>query len=388
MGTTLLLLLGGPDVTNAASGVLLLGISMGVGGWSVRRHHTALVWAVTQAVSRTRAEIEACEAGNAVHGLEKVCVEAMPIWSRQVETSRSQTEQAIMALASRFAGIATNLEAAVQASQSAAGELAGIGKGGALAVLTQSEGDLTSVIEILKEAQHSRNEMLVQLRGLTDYTEELKKMAANIAAIASQTNLLALNAAIEAARAGEAGRGFSVVADEVRKLSSLSSETGKRISEKVAIINSAIIQVFQVAERTSENDTQSVARSESTIQQVLTRFHNITSRLSESAELLQKESAGIHDEISDVLVSLQFQDRISQILAHVRNNMDGLHHHLLQCQQNKESGQPVRIDAKAWLSRMELGYATHEQRRNHHGAPRSSRSNQSSQAAEQEITFF
>ncbi len=385
MGATLLLLLGGLAVSYAASAVLLLGISAGVGWWSVRRHHAALVQAATQAASGVRAEIEASGAENAVLGLEEVCVEAMPIWSRQVETSRSQTEQAITALANRFAGIATNLEAAVLASQSAAGDLAGVEKGGTLAVLTQSEIELTSVLETLKAAQASRNEMLAQLRGLTDYTEEMKKMAANVAAIAAQTNLLALNAAIEAARAGEAGRGFAVVADEVRKLSSLSSETGKRMSDKVTIINNAITQVFQVAERTSENDAQSVASSESTIQQVLTRFHNITQRLSNSAELLQKESTGIRHEISDVLVSLQFQDRVSQILAQVKNNMDGLHHHLLDCQQNKAAGQPARIDAKAWLSKMENGYATQEQRQNHRGA---TQPNHSSQAAEHEIQFF
>jgi len=37
-----------------------------------------------------------------------------------------------------------------------------------------------------------------------------------------------------------------------------------------------------------------------------------------------RKSSGISKEISDVLVSLQFQDRVSQILSHVRKNMDSL----------------------------------------------------------------
>ena len=90
----------------------------------------------------------------------------VPIWSRQVETTRNQTETAVTDLANRFAGINAKLEASVSASQSAANELAGSAEGGALAVMTQSELSLTSVIDSLREAQHSRNDMLEQVRSL------------------------------------------------------------------------------------------------------------------------------------------------------------------------------------------------------------------------------
>ena len=382
VGAALLLTLGSTGWTNIAAAALLLAVAVGAGWWGARRHRAMLDQAVAHAQFHAKAAHEAAIADAPLGGLEEVCTEAVPIWSRQVETSRGQTEAAIMELASRFAGISAKLEAAVQASQNAAGDLASSGEEGALAALALSATELISLIDALKSTQQSRNDMLTQVRGLTGYTAELSKMATEVATIASQTNLLALNAAIEAARAGEAGRGFAVVADEVRKLSSLSSETGKKMTDKVGIINSAIAQVFQVAERTSESDDQSLNNSESTIQGVLHRFQNVTSRLAESAQLLQQGSAGIPDEISDVLVSLQFQDRTSQILSHVRNNMDSLHRRLAECRQEQgRSGQRTQIDAKAWLAEMELTYATEEQRQIHHGG-------KSSAAVEQEITFF
>ncbi|WP_439889401.1 methyl-accepting chemotaxis protein [Pseudomonas sp. MBLB4123] len=221
--------------------------------------------------------------------------------------------------------------------------------------------------------------MLAQVRGLTDYTGELQTMAAQVATIAAQTNLLALNAAIEAARAGEAGRGFAVVADAVRTLSTLSSQTGEKMSATVDIVNNAINHLVEVATSTAEHDSHSVASSEAGIRQVLDSFHGITQRLSNSTELLQSESAGIRDEISEVLVALQFQDRVSQILSHVRDNMDALHRQLQQCQRDPELRE--QIDAQAWLADMELTYATDEQRQIHHGQSASS-------AKEQEITFF
>ncbi|WP_376697655.1 methyl-accepting chemotaxis protein [Pseudomonas syringae] len=303
----------------------------------------------------------------------------MPIWAKQVESSRQQTETAIVELSTRFIGISERLQETVQASQHAAGELDGQNADGALKVLSQSDSELSRVIDSLKSTQASRDQTLSQVRSLTAYTGELRTMAADVAAIAAQTNLLALNAAIEAARAGEAGRGFAVVADAVRSLSSKSSETGQQMSAKVDIINNAITQLVQAASSGADQDSHSVAASEQSIQNVLERFQSITGRLAESADLLKQESYGIRDEMTEVLVNLQFQDRVSQILAHVRDNIDSLHAHLLQASQSPDEA--VAIDARQWLARMESTYATDEQRRTHRGES-------AAQQDSQEITFF
>ncbi|MFZ1546473.1 MAG: methyl-accepting chemotaxis protein [Candidatus Nitrotoga sp.] len=367
-GASLLLILGGMNLVNVVSAVVLIGISAAVGEWGTRRHRTLLKLAVSQEIAYAKAKLEIELANSALGGLEEVCTEVVPIWSRQVETTRSQTETAITDLANRFVGINAKLEASVRASQSAAGDLVGNAEGGAIAVMARSESSLNSVIDSLRDAQHSRNDMLEQVRSLNDYTGELRAMAVKVAEIAAQTNLLALNAAIEAARAGEAGRGFAVVADEVRKLSSLSSETGKKMSGTVDIISNAIVSVFKIAESSTEHDSKSIVNSELIIQKVLESFSNVTSHLSDSAELLQQESAGIRDELSDVLIALQFQDRVSQILAHVRNNMEKLHQHLQQYKQDKAASVPVKpLNIKTWLAEMEALYATQEQVHTHRG---------------------
>jgi methyl-accepting chemotaxis protein len=311
--------------------------------------------------------------------LAAVCREVLPIWARQVETSRGQTEDAIVTLVQRFSGLTGKLDETVQASQLTSGDLAGGEQGGALGVLAQSERDLTEVIGSLKATQCSRNEMLAQVRGLTDYIGELQSMATEVATIAAQTNLLALNAAIEAARAGEAGRGFAVVADAVRTLSGQSSETGKKMSATVNIISSAITELIEVAASTDESDQQSIESSEACIQSILERFHGMTERLSGSATLLQQESSAIRHEIAELLVALQFQDRTSQILAQVRLNMETLHGYLLAGEQ--DPARLTELDAQTWLAGMERTYATREQHSNHHGVTAST-------TKETDITFF
>ncbi|MEE4093363.1 methyl-accepting chemotaxis protein [Pseudomonas viridiflava] len=369
----------GTSSANLAACVVLAILGVGAGVWSARSQREQAVRLTADALTQHQANDVANGAKASRAQLNEVLLGAMPIWAKQVESSRQQTETAIVELTSRFTGISERLQETVQASQQAAGELDGQNADGALKVLAQSDSELSQVIDSLKATQASRDETLTQVRSLTAYTGELRTMAADVAAIAAQTNLLALNAAIEAARAGEAGRGFAVVADAVRSLSSKSSETGQQMSAKVDIINNAITQLVQAASSGADQDSHSVAESEQSIQHVLQRFQSITGRLAESADLLKQESYGIRDEMTEVLVSLQFQDRVSQILTHVRDNIDSLHIHLQQSSQSPDEA--VAINAREWLARMESTYATDEQRRTHRGES-------AAQQNSQEITFF
>ncbi|MEE4375355.1 methyl-accepting chemotaxis protein [Pseudomonas alliivorans] len=362
----------------AACGVLAV-LGVGAGVWSARSQREQAVRLTADALTQHQSNDAAIGAKASRAQLNEVLLGAMPIWAKQVESSRQQTETAIVELTSRFTGISERLQETVQASQQAAGELDGQNADGALKVLAQSDSELSQVIDSLKATQASRDQTLTQVRSLTAYTGELRTMAADVAAIAAQTNLLALNAAIEAARAGEAGRGFAVVADAVRSLSSKSSETGQQMSAKVDIINNAITQLVEAASSGADQDSHSVTESEQSIQHVLQRFQSITGRLAESADLLKQESYGIRDEMTEVLVSLQFQDRVSQILTHVRDNIDSLHTHLQQSSQSPDEA--VAINAREWLARMESTYATDEQRRTHRGES-------AAQQNSQEITFF
>lgn len=342
--------------------------------------------ALTQLVRQTEILLEQAQqallqqSGNA--GLEQICDQATPIWVKQIETARSQTEEGITEVAMRFGAIVERLHASAAASQQTAGNGDGTEGCSVVSVLSSSEADLVAVNRSMDAALRERAAMVQDVRELITYTTDLQKMATDVGEIAAQTNLLALNAAIEAARAGEAGRGFAVVADEVRKLSTLSSDTGKKMAEKVNTINKAITAVIGTAERFSEEDTRSVVEAEKTIHKVLGNFKEVAIGLSDSSQMLRRESDGIRSEISETLVFLQFQDRVSQILAHVRDNLDGLYDRLKQYSTERSNGGMPTIDADAWLSKMAMGYTTTEQRLNH-------QDNKAGAAPDAtEITFF
>ncbi|MDP2695391.1 MAG: methyl-accepting chemotaxis protein [Gallionella sp.] len=355
--------------------VLLSGIAASI---LLVRQHVADIESVREA---TLAEVDAAfraQTADYLRSLQTLGSDVVPVWVRHVETGRSQMETAIIELMVRFSGIVDKLDAALKASEAASEGI----DGGLVSVFAGSEKELGEVISSLRAATQHKDAMLAEINELQHFIVELEKMAIDVAGIADQTNLLALNAAIEAARAGEAGRGFAVVADEVRKLSTLSKETGKQISEKVKIISAAINAAVNTSEQTAAGEAKALIASEAAIGNVLGNFRQITDGLTESSGILRKESDGIKDEVAMSLVQLQFQDRVSQILSHVRDNIGSLPGYLEKSQAEFDrNGRLEPLAAKQLLQEIESTYAMAEEHGSHGGK---------AQAApnESEISFF
>ena len=305
----------------------------------------------------------------------------VPVWSGHIESSREQMEQAVSSLSERFSGIVDKLDEAVHTSSIETDSIEDSGKG-LVAVFARSEQELGAVIASQKSAMTNMVSMLEKVQGLDRFNEELQAMAADVAKIAQQTNLLALNAAIEAARAGELGRGFAVVAKEFRMLSTQSGETGRRIAEKVGVISAAIVDTCNVVRDSVKQEDGSMLTAEASIGTVLADFRNITDALLRSSTLLKNESVGIKSEISDALVQLQFQDRVSQIMNHVKDNIERLPDFLQQHHQEYDRvGVLQPLDSQALLAELKKTYVMADQHVIHKGG-------KVEQKNDAEITFF
>ena len=311
-----------------------------------------------------------------ISGLNRLCSDVLPVWSGQIEMTRLHTEDSITALANRFASINQRIKTTMESSQGEAGS-------GLIAILRENEVELGAIIATLRSALSMKESMLGEVKTLSQFTEALKLMATQVGDIAKQTNLLALNAAIEAARAGDVGRGFAVVADEVRNLSNLSGATGKKISETVETVNKAIAHTLQIAHQYAQQDEEMILNSEKVIKHVVGSVHSEVVNLSDSTKILRQETQSIGEEISDVLVALQFQDRVSQVLSHVCNDMSKLQNRIAdQERQRADGSMPGPIDATLWLDELSHTYTVPEQHVVHSGGvPRTA-------AASTEITFF
>lgn len=318
---------------------------------------------------------------NYLAGQEKFSADVVPVWTGHIESSREQMETAVAALSERFSGIVDKLDQAVHTSSL---ETDGLDdrSTGLVAVFARSESELGAVLDSQKTAMGSMLVMLEQVQGLDRFIEELRDMATDVAKIAQQTNLLSLNAAIEAARAGELGRGFAVVAKEFRMLSTQSGDTGKRISEKVGIINAAIIETCRVVRESVSQEDGTLITAQDSIGRVLNDFKEITDALMRSSALLKGESIGIKSEIGEALVQLQFQDRVSQIMNHVKDNIGHLPEFMFEHHQHYGKTRELQApDAQDLLDKLEKTYVMTDQHVIHQGG-------KVAQRDDTEITFF
>jgi len=312
---------------------------------------------------------------------QQLIKEVLPLWQRQTELARHQLEESVTELVGRFSEIHERLQAAVNSSSSTAGSMKGeTGLGG---VIQFANKELSQLTHTLRKAIEQRDELLVEISGLSKITVELSGMGAEVAGIASQTNLLALNAAIEAARAGEYGRGFAVVADEVRTLSTRSGETGSRIGKRIEQANTALQTTLDRTTEYAAQDNTRLSHSETSIAQVLEQFQSSSESILESAQTLEQESAAVQSSVEEVLVNLQFQDRVSQILSHVTADMNKLVAAIEEQETRLRHGEDVTpIDINEWLTSVQKTYTTLEQVAVHRG------SDHSKTPSNSEITFF
>jgi methyl-accepting chemotaxis protein len=179
-------------------------------------------------------------------------------------------------------------------------------------------------VETVDYLKTSGDHISTRFDAMRENVEAVNGMIGEVGQINRQTELLALNAAIEAARAGEAGRGFAVVADEVRKLAQRTEKFSDEISGRLQGIQGIIDEVGAVVEVTSSTDITHVRTSESHVAAMAEEINERAARANQHASRINDISESIRAIIMQDILSLQFEDLVSQLLDRVHRHTDSM----------------------------------------------------------------
>lgn len=260
--------------------------------------------------------------------LQSLIMQTLPMWQKQLHYCSNISTEAVNDLSKRFVAIINEVQTTIDV---AGGDRHKFTSREAVHDSALSiEAKLAEVIQSLQGILQLKAQALGEMKSLGEYTGALVGMADSVENLAKQTNLLALNAAIESARAGEAGRGFAVVADEVRKLATQSGKTGTEIKEKAHAINDRIHAMLESIHTTTEQEDRLVNNANSVINDAIAQHKFTTYTLAEADNLLTSISTSVQKDLHEMIVLLQFQDRVGQMLTQVRSSLDQLPQELQQ----------------------------------------------------------
>lgn len=246
--------------------------------------------------------------------------------SEQLKQTSSQIETSVVEVCNSFQGIAQRAKATVDRTT---GFLSQEGDGGSNdrsfeGLIDNCSETLVKILRVTEEAGEVSRRAVERIGQMDKASQSVGAAIQQLEQIAGGNKILALNARIEAARAGSYGAGFAVVAMEVISQTEKSQKLNAQVSELITNLRTLAGSTLDDLKQMNDKDRQRVEQCKHEVDGSLRDLQGAHGEMKKMLTGMTEEGALLANDIGAAVRGLQFQDRTSQRIAHVVEDLDTL----------------------------------------------------------------
>jgi methyl-accepting chemotaxis protein len=247
--------------------------------------------------------------------------------SEQLTQTSSQIESSVVEVCKSFQAIAGRAKETVVR---AAGFLSREGDGASDAqsfesLIENCSETLVKILNGIEEAGEISRRAIERIEQMDKASQAISAALVQLERIAKGNQILALNARIEAARAGSHGAGFAVVAMEVISQTERSKKVYGEVSDLIGSLRILASSTLGDLQQMNEKDRKRVEQCKHEVDESLGDLQTAHGEMKRMLTGMTEDGALLANDIGAAVRGLQFQDRTSQRIAHVIEDLDTLH---------------------------------------------------------------
>lgn len=245
----------------------------------------------------------------------------LPVYSRQLRDAVEAIEAGTQSVCSNFQEMAS-----LAHSSANVGALLvdADGSGNVNNVIQNCRMTMMQLVDRLDQSGRLYAEAISQMELVDSCVQRVFETLKQLDQSSFASRLVALNAKIEAVHLGQLGSGFEVVADQISAQAHRSSE----LTASVAVILTDLTQTMQNAtaelRQLATTDKEAADLSRADAEKVLENLQHASSQMQDTVAETRRMSETLYSEISNAVISMQFQDRVSQRIGHVIDSLDAM----------------------------------------------------------------
>lgn len=300
---------------------------------------------LTVAPENTSCENISPENLEALSGTVAKYLPVLNVMSDQLRQTVSQIETAVIGVCTNFQEMATRTQSSVaKASQFIAGGSGG--RAGAVSLdklASRARSTMNMLLRRSGEARAASRRALDQIQAINKATHSITEALARLDDISQGNKLMAVNARIQAVNAGKVSGGFTAVATEIASQARESTAIVDSIRTMAEQLNRVAVAASAELQAMAETDERSFETSQRDVDEALDEFQRMHATLEAMVSSMTEESRAVSGQIGEAVRALQFQDRVSQRIGHVIEELRLLHDELEQnCPSSEADGNALK----------------------------------------------